>query len=269
MITKMFNNSTMRILGSCDKPYFVASDIAKLLEYTNTRKAIIDHVRDKYKTTYEQFTSKRNETSNLDLHPQTILIEEFGVYELVMKSKMAQAEKFQDWVYETILPSIRQTGQYNMKQLKCNQFVMINEFDLHKKVVDYIKRFYPKALFNATLGELSNDTQQKRIKSKLLGYSKGVPDLFIYELNKKYNGLCFEFKTPNGTGIISEFQKEWNKDLSLRNYKCITTYDYDDAIKELNDYMFYRRIKCEFCNRKFKNDMTINNHHIFFHKIKR
>ena len=92
-------------------------------------------------------------------------------------------------------------------------FKIENEFDLHKKVVDYIRRFYPQPLFIAGLGELQ-DSSDNRIKSWQKGYQKGKPALIITSDHKKYNGLCLEFKTPTGRGELTPAQ-----DKLLRSYQ--------------------------------------------------
>ena len=57
------------------------------------------------------------------------------------------------------------------------------------------------------MGELQ-DTSYKIIESYNKGYQKGQQDLTINNVHKKYNGLCIEFKTPNGNGKLSDEQKE-------------------------------------------------------------
>ncbi len=79
--------------------------------------------------------------------------------------------------------------------------------DLHQKVVPYIRKYYPDALINASLGE-NQDTSETRIVSYKAGYPKGDPDLHIAEPNPKIIRLYAEFKTPNGTGIVSPSQKQ-------------------------------------------------------------
>ena len=75
-------------------------------------------------------------------------------------------------------------------------FKIDNEFDLHTKVVEYIRSFYPNALLVVSLGELQ-DTNPKRISSYKKGYQRGKPDVIIQNLHKRYNRLCIEFKTPH------------------------------------------------------------------------
>ncbi len=88
-----------------NEPWFVGKDVAEALGYSNPQKALRDHVSDKFKRT-ERI-----------VHPlggaqDTILINEAGMYKLVMRSKLPSAEKFSDWVCEEVLPSIRKTGMY-------------------------------------------------------------------------------------------------------------------------------------------------------------
>lgn len=78
-----------------------------------------------------------------------------------------------------------------------------NETDLHCKVVDYSRRFYPEAIIVAGLGELQH-TCYKRISSWKKGYVKGQPDLMIMNNHKNYNGCyngCCNYQ-------VSQAQKE-------------------------------------------------------------
>jgi len=91
-----------------DKPYFVGNEVCKILEYTNPSKTLKDHCKFLIKLNY-------NETLELgmDAKPTGIkLIPEKDVYRLVMRSRMSNAEEFQDWVMEEVLPTIRKTGGF-------------------------------------------------------------------------------------------------------------------------------------------------------------
>ena len=179
-----FENNNIRIYGTHEKPLFVAKDVALLLGYQNTTLAIQNHVNDKY---------KHKGIDSLSLHPFTILINEFGLYELIFSSKMPIAIKFKEWIFEEVIPSIRKMGSYN-PVVRHNQFVILNENHLHCQVVKYIRRYYPDVLMTATLGELQ-DTSFKRSKSYTQGYTSGSSDLLIFEPNHHHNMLAFEFKT--------------------------------------------------------------------------
>ena len=79
-------------------------DVAKALGYTNTQKAIRDHVDDDDKLT-ERFVLSGQAR-------RVIIINESGLYSLVLSSKLPQAKAFKRWVTAEVLPQIRQTGGY-------------------------------------------------------------------------------------------------------------------------------------------------------------
>ena len=86
-------------------------------------------------------------------------------------------------------------------------FKIKNETDLHCKVVEYIRRFYPEAIIVAGMDELQ-DTCSKRISSWKKGYTKGQPDIMILNNHTDYSGCCIEFKSPTNKYKISDAQKE-------------------------------------------------------------
>jgi hypothetical protein len=194
-----------------------------------------------------------------------VLINEIGVYELIFGSNLPQAKDFRNFVFKVILPNFRKQLLPDVKLIG-NQFVIKNEMDLHQKVVAYIRKYYPDIMMNASCGE-NQDSSEKRITSFKAGYLRGIPDLHLMEVNSKYNGFFIEFKSPTLKGVLSPSQKLNLERLKLRGYFCYLSDDYDDVIKEINNYMMTRRIKCEYCKRKFKNENTLRNHKIYFHKI--
>ena len=83
--------------------WLMATDVARRLGYTNPQKAIRDHVDTEDKTLNESFTV--NGTT-------PILINESGLYSLILSSKLPQAREFKRWVTSEVLPQIRKTGGY-------------------------------------------------------------------------------------------------------------------------------------------------------------
>lgn len=120
------------IIDAVGNAWFKSKEIAEILEYSNTAKAIQIHVFESNKTCFATLTkrdaqgggnnSDGRETTNscgdeIDTskwHPQTIFINEAGLYQLIMRSKKPQAKDFQRWVTSEVLPSLRKTGQYVM-----------------------------------------------------------------------------------------------------------------------------------------------------------
>lgn len=108
----------IRTLLINDEPYFVGKDVAEVLGYKNTPKAIRDHIDEE---------DKRTERI---VHPlggqqDTWLINESGLYSLILKSKLPSAKKFKRWVTSEVLPTIRKHGMYATEELLNNPDLLI------------------------------------------------------------------------------------------------------------------------------------------------
>ena len=88
---------------------FVGKDVAQALGYSNTRDALNKHVDAEDKLESQIATSGQRRT--------TIIINESGLYSLILSSKLPQARAFKRWVTSEVLPSIRKTGRYELPQL--------------------------------------------------------------------------------------------------------------------------------------------------------
>lgn len=88
-----------------NEPWFVGKDVASVLGYMKPLNAIAKHVE-------EDDSLKRGLTDNLGRTQDTILINESGLYSLVLSSKLPTAKAFKKWVTSEILPTIRKTGGY-------------------------------------------------------------------------------------------------------------------------------------------------------------
>ena len=109
---QIFNNAEfgqVRTIVDGDKILFCASDIAKALGYEKPNNAINTHCKN---ATLKQGII----TDNLGRKQNANFIPEGDVYRLVVRSKLPTAEKFESWVFDEVLPSIRKTGSYSMKQ---------------------------------------------------------------------------------------------------------------------------------------------------------
>lgn len=113
-----FEDNQVRTILVNDEPYFVGKDVAEVLGYTNTAKAIRDHVDEE---------DKRTERI---VHPlggiqESIMINESGLYSLILKSKLPNAKKFKRWVTSKVLPQIRKHGMYATDELLDNPDLLI------------------------------------------------------------------------------------------------------------------------------------------------
>ena len=91
-----------------NEPYFVGKDVAEILGYSNSSKAVSTHVDDEDKI-MEMIAHSQN--GNM-VKTQTALINESGLYSLILSSKLPNAKKFKRWVTSEVLPSIRKHGTY-------------------------------------------------------------------------------------------------------------------------------------------------------------
>lgn len=95
---------SVRIIDKAGQPWFVGKDVAVALGYSNPQKAIREHVRDAHKGVNEMDTPGGKQ--------QLAIIDEAGLYSLVMRAKTEKAEAFQEWVTGEVLPAIRKHGGY-------------------------------------------------------------------------------------------------------------------------------------------------------------
>ena len=104
---RVFENAefgSVRTVEIENEVYFIGKDVAEILGYLNTAKAIRDHVEDEDKLTERIVLSGQNR--------EVIFINESGLYSLVLSSKLPNAKKFKRWVTSEVLPSIRKNGGY-------------------------------------------------------------------------------------------------------------------------------------------------------------
>ena len=106
---QVFNNPAfgqVRVIEKDGEPWFIGSEVAAILGYNNTRDALARHVRPQHKNTV--VISDGIKAGN----PNKVIIDEAGLYSLVLRSKLPQAEEFQEWVTSEVLPTIRKHGGY-------------------------------------------------------------------------------------------------------------------------------------------------------------
>lgn len=100
----------VRTVNIDGEPWFVGKDVATALGYSNTRDALSKHVDDEDKNTVAF-------RDGIQGNPNQTVINESGLYSLVLSSKLPTAKKFKHWVTSEVLPAIRKTGGYSVKQI--------------------------------------------------------------------------------------------------------------------------------------------------------
>lgn len=117
-----FHGVEVRVVEAEGVTWFVAGDVAKAMGYAKPRKAISDHC---LKQTYYYNVVKSAPIGGatpppigITLHHESLLIPESDIYRLVVKSRLPAAVRFEKWVMEDVLPTIRATGKYEVEQNK-------------------------------------------------------------------------------------------------------------------------------------------------------
>lgn len=203
-----FNGNQLRTVLIDNEPFFVGKDAAAAIGYSNTRKAIRDHVKGKY---------LREERIVTPSGVQTVtVISEPGLYQLAGESKLPSAEPFQDWVYEEVLPTIRKHGAYMTnevieKTLTSPDFII----QLATKLKDEQKARLELEKENS---QLSLDLAEATEKTRYLDLILDSPDELIVKqiaqdygisavkFNQILNKLRIQYKQNNQWILYSKFQ---------------------------------------------------------------
>ncbi len=192
-----FEQNEVRTILVNNESYFVGKDVAEVLGYSNTQKAILNHVdeEDKGVTKWDTLGGKQNMT----------IINESGLYSLILKSKLPSAKKFKRWVTSEVLPTIRKNGAYLTDQKAyeithnsnslADLLLQAGEQLKQKDLV--IQEMQPKALFSDAVRGSVNSCLIKELATilKQNGINIGQNRLFIWLRENGY--LCRDGRRKN------------------------------------------------------------------------
>lgn len=178
-----FENHEVRSLLISNEPWFVGKDVADVLGYADTNQAIRKHVdnEDRLTRRFDGTGQSRDMT----------IINESGLYGLVLSSKLPSAKKFKRWVTSEVLPALRKTGQYQVKELSGSELMakaLIEAQNVLAAKDKQIEEMKPKALFadavatshtSILVGELAKILKQN-------GIEMGQKRLFAWLREKGY-----------------------------------------------------------------------------------
>lgn len=210
-ILQVFNNAEfgqVRTVTHNGEIWFVGKDIVSALGYLDLTHAVLDHVDED-----DRINSKTQGQNNPEFGQRgTWLINESGLYSLVLSSKLPTAKKFKRWVTSEILPSIRKTGSYNMALPNFDDPVAAarawaDEVEARRQAQKQIEADRPKVLFadavataktSILIGELA-----KLIKQN--GYDIGQKRLFNFLREKGYlikrKGIDYNMPTQKSMNL--------------------------------------------------------------------
>ncbi len=125
VITFNFSEQQVQVRTLMDNGqiYFVGSDVAKTLGYNQPHKAIKRHCRHGTKRTIGVITGKKTNGTDAIQQVEVLTIPEGDVFRLIIHSKLPSAQKFESWVMDDVLPTLRKKGYYSMSNTQQNDFI--------------------------------------------------------------------------------------------------------------------------------------------------
>jgi len=242
----IFNNKHVTvIIDQENNPWFKGKDVAEILEYSNIKKALQNHISYKYKLNYGKLRGTQfGSHENLNNIEKEIYISEAGLYELIFSSKLTIAVTFRQWVFEIVLPSIRKHGEYKLsKQIselrEENNLLKINNKTL-KNFVDNVKTKNKNSyIYIATSRQYANQNAFKigksdNLKNRLSSYNtnRTLNDKFYY---------CFYEKVFNVNKVesiindlLEDFKDKKEKEMFILHYKYLLNL-VELVIKNINE----------------------------------
>lgn len=166
-----------------NEPWFVGKDIATILGYSNTRKALADHVDEE-----DKGVTKCDTPGGVQ---DLTVINESGLYSLILSSKMPTAKRFKHWVTSEVLPAIRKTGGYQMKMPEGKELLALAVLEAQKTIEEQnaqIERMRPKEIFADAVATSKQSILIGQL-AKLIcqnGHSIGQNRLFQWMRNNGY-----------------------------------------------------------------------------------
>lgn len=211
------------------EPWFVGKDVAEVLGYSNSRDALAKRVDEEDKLDGVAICD------SIGREQKPVLINESGLYGLILSSKLPNAKKFKHWVTSEVLPSIRKTGQYQMPKFskEIQALLILDERTVKmEKRIDKLEFEIP--LYGSEADELSNHVKRKGVQ--ILGGKKTEAYKDTNIRSKVYRDIYDQVKRE--FGLYSDDGKPKSYKALKRKHiyeahECIDCYEAPMYIKEL------------------------------------
>lgn len=231
MKNQIFKNEEFGQIRTCEvngETYFVGKDVASALGYTNTMKAIRDHVDDEDKLGERIVLSGQNR--------QATVINESGLYSLILSSKLESARRFKRWVTSEVLPAIRRNGRFELEQhnkqlanqarLLENRNALLEEISAQQKPLTDYARHILSSTQTVTVTQVAQDyamtaKQLNDLLNKLRIQHK-VSGQWVLYTPYLYRGYVQSFSSyfisPEGE-VVVKLHTRWTQNGRLFLYK--------------------------------------------------
>lgn len=205
----------VRSLVINNEPWFVGKDVAEALGYKNSKNAVPTHVdeEDKLSTQIEYTGQKRNVT----------VINESGLYSLILSSKLPNAKKFKRWVTSEVLPTLRKTGSYAKAPTDPRQLLKLT-IEAHEQTAQRVDVLEEKvsSLEKSTTIDSSQQNILERIAKATVIRTLGGIDSRAYQLmNRK---------------IFSNIWRDYKNYFKLGSYRDTLKTEFENAKEYLESW---------------------------------
>ncbi|MES3695605.1 ORF6C domain-containing protein [Mammaliicoccus sciuri] len=225
---QVFENSSfgnLEVLTIEGKEWFPAIKVAEILGYSNPRKAVRDHTK-------ERGVTIRSVIDSLGRNQDKKFIDEGNLYRLITKSKLPQAEQFEEWVFDDVLPALRKTGSYQIKPLTTSEQIQLiaqGNTELDERVTA-IEESYPIMHGQAKhIQQLVARKVAEVVRNKFNGYYKETSKKLFAEI---YRSIKKIFQVPTYNSIPRGRYEEAVKFIEQWQPSYETVYQLELNLKE-------------------------------------
>lgn len=205
----------VRSLVINNEPWFVGKDVAEALGYKNSKNAVPTHVdeEDKLSTQIEYTGQKRNVT----------VINESGLYSLILSSKLPNAKKFKRWVTSEVLPTLRKTGSYAKVPTDPRELLMLT-IKAHEQTaqrVDVLEEKVSSLEKSTTIDSSQQYTLEKIAKATVIRTLGGIDSRAYQLMNRK---------------IFSNIWRDYKNYFKLGSYRDTLKTEFENAKEYLESW---------------------------------
>ncbi|EQJ86410.1 BRO family, N-terminal domain protein [Clostridioides difficile P48] len=213
----------IRVIELNGEPWFVGKDVAETLGYKDTSDALKRHVDDEDKGVGEIPTPGGNQNMKI--------INESGLYSLILSSKLSTAKKFKHWVTRDVLPSIRKTGTYSTKSKDESEIKYMNaqarlknararEAKIYLELADKVDiKEYKQIMYSKTTELLSGETLIPLPKIDKKTYSATEVGKMLGISANKVGGLANAYNLKTDEYGINVWDKAKYSDKQVPNFR--------------------------------------------------
>lgn len=224
---KIFENDEfgkVRTVVIDNEPWFVGKDVAEILGYAKPLNALASHVD-------SDDSLKQGVTDNLGRTQETIIINESGLYSLILSSKLQNAKKFKRWVTSEVLPQLRRTGKYEMPRTTGEQIQLLAKgyTELNERIESIDK----------DLQEFKDDMPLLAVECQKITKAKNLKVVSI--LGGK-DSNAYQDRSIRGK-VYSDLDSIIRREFGVETYKAIKRNQVDVAVKIIDEYKLPLHLK--------------------------